>query len=83
MRYQLTQAAEEDLADIWRYIAANSSTAADRFLDLLYAKFISLARSPFIGMPYGELREGLRSFAVKNHVISFALWRAACRSSAC
>jgi plasmid stabilization system protein ParE len=45
----------EDLLDIWRYIAEDSETAADRWLERLYDEFEILAARPGMGHSRGDL----------------------------
>jgi toxin ParE1/3/4 len=47
--------AEDDLVEIWLFIAKDSPNAADRFLDLLDQKCQLLAESPEIGRRRPEL----------------------------
>jgi len=47
--YRLTPDAEQDLDDIWLYIAADSSRNADLFEDRLFGTFDRLAAMPGIG----------------------------------
>ena len=49
-RLRRTARAEEDLIDIWAYVARDNPAAADRLLDLLDEKSQALARTPQIGM---------------------------------
>jgi plasmid stabilization system protein ParE len=43
-RYRLTEQARQDLDEIWPYIAKDNPNAADYFLDILYEKFVFVAR---------------------------------------
>ncbi|MGH9627137.1 MAG: type II toxin-antitoxin system RelE/ParE family toxin [Bryobacteraceae bacterium] len=47
--YQLTPAAEDDLDELWAFIAADSPAAADRVEQELFATFDHLATMPGIG----------------------------------
>ncbi len=47
--YALGRAAEQDLHEIWEYVADDSVEAAGRLIDRLFAAFDSLAQSPGIG----------------------------------
>jgi toxin ParE1/3/4 len=67
----LTPAAQADLVDIWAYIAADSSSQADRLLALIDSKFQSLSRQPGLGKDRDELSPGLRSFPVGSYVIFY------------
>jgi len=59
--YVLAPAAERDLEAIWEYIAENSPTAADRWIDKLFDSFKELAAMPGIG----HQREDLTSLPVR------------------
>lgn len=67
----LTPAAQADLVDIWAYIAADSSSQADRLLALIDSKFQSLSRQPGLGRQRDELSPGLRSFPLGSYVIFY------------
>ncbi|MEW6594367.1 MAG: type II toxin-antitoxin system RelE/ParE family toxin [Thermodesulfobacteriota bacterium] len=63
--------AQEDLLDIWLYIASDSPLAADAFLDLLHDRCLSLCASPEIGRARDELLAGLRCLPVKRYMIFY------------
>lgn len=63
--------ADNDLVDIWLYIANDSPNNADRFLDRMREKFCSLAEAPQIGTRRDELRTGLRSQPVGTYLIFY------------
>jgi toxin ParE1/3/4 len=65
--------AEEDLIDIWRYIAHDSESAADRLLDRFADAAEKLAAHPDAGRPRPELAEGLRSLYVGNYVLFYTV----------
>jgi plasmid stabilization system protein ParE len=48
-RYVLSRDADQDLTDIWEYIAADSITAADRWIGKLFDAFESLAQHSNLG----------------------------------
>lgn len=54
---------EQDLLDIWLYIADDSPQNADRFIDKLYEKAAKLSEFPGMGTLRPELAENLRCFA--------------------
>jgi plasmid stabilization system protein ParE len=58
--YVLSADAELDLDGIWEYIAADSMSAADRWMDKLFHAFEELGRTP--GM--GHKREDLTTHPV-------------------
>jgi toxin ParE1/3/4 len=68
-----TPIAEADLDEIWLYIAADSVTRADKFIDALTERFVTLSRSPRAGRSRPEIEPGLRSFSFRNYVIFYSL----------
>ena len=63
--------AEADLLEIWLYVARDSPSAADRFLDSVDQKCDLLARFPEIGRSRPELGADRRSFTVDSCVIFY------------
>lgn len=72
-RLRHTARAEEDLIEIWTYIARDSPRAADRLLDRHDRKSVLLAQSPYIGMARNDIAEGVRHFPVGNYLILYRL----------
>ena len=70
-RADLTDEAEQDLADIWAYVAADSERAADLLLRKFLTKMRTLAPFPRSGRARDELSPGLRSIPVGNYVIFY------------
>ncbi|MGH9524196.1 MAG: type II toxin-antitoxin system RelE/ParE family toxin [Terriglobales bacterium] len=70
-RVKRTKEADEDIVDIWTYIADDNSTAADRLLKTFESTFAMLARRPLLGRSRDELLPGLRSFPVGNYVVFY------------
>ena len=68
---RLSRLAEQDLLDIWTYIAKDNPDAADRFTDLLIQKCESLCDFPEIGTRRDELAPTLRSFPVGRYIIFY------------
>jgi toxin ParE1/3/4 len=68
---KLTQQARNDLLEIWLHIAADSPTAADRFVDKIEARCRLLSRQPRLGEARPELADGLRCFPVGNYVVFY------------
>ncbi|HEB55633.1 MAG TPA: type II toxin-antitoxin system RelE/ParE family toxin [Gammaproteobacteria bacterium] len=56
--------AEQDLLDIWSYIAEDSPVNTDRFLDRLERKSLKLSEFTKIGINRPELASNLKSFPV-------------------
>ncbi|MGH6839464.1 MAG: type II toxin-antitoxin system RelE/ParE family toxin [Methylocella sp.] len=63
--------AENDLAEIWDFIAEDSQARADSFLDRLDQNFHGLAGAPHLGRARGELSPKLRSFPFGRYVIFY------------
>lgn len=66
-----TAQAEEDLIDIWAYIARDNSAAADRLLDTLNEKSLALAQNPRMGMARNDIAQGVRHFPVGRYLILY------------
>jgi toxin ParE1/3/4 len=64
-------AASADLEDIWWYVAQDSPAAADRLLDRIQEKLLSLSQFPHMGASRDDLIPRLRSFSVSNYVIFY------------
>src|SRR3974390_1044629 len=72
MSYRLSPLAEQDLDEIWSYVAEDASqTTADRLIDDIVHRFELLAEQPGIGRIRPEFSIGVRSFAVENYVIYY------------
>jgi len=67
----ISEEAESDLDDIWDYIAKDSPLKADRFIEQLYRKCISISELDGIGRSRNELAEGLLSIPHKKYIIFF------------
>ena len=67
----LSPLAEDDLVEIWHFIAEDNAGAADRFLDRLGEACRLLADQPGLGRARAELAPGLRSFPVGRYVIFY------------
>ena len=63
--------AEEDLLDLWCYIASDNPARADSYLDYLDEKLILLADAPGIGRLHNNLAPGLRAFPVDSYRIFY------------
>ena len=69
--YIRTNKAEEDLIEIWMYIAVDNPTAADKFLDQIDAKCVLLANNPGIGQVRSDIAPELRYFPVTSYLILY------------
>ena len=70
-RILLRPRAKADLVEIWDYIAEDSETRADAFLETIEQKMKILAERPKVGRQRDELAEGIRSFPVSRYVIFY------------
>lgn len=70
-RYRISKQAEQDLEDIWLYVAQNDEVAADLLIAKVLNQFPMLAKFPDIGKKRSELMKGLRSFPVKPYIIFY------------
>jgi toxin ParE1/3/4 len=70
-RFIRTAQAEEDLIDIWSYIAADNARAADRLLDTLDEKSQLLADNPRLGAERPDIATGVRAWRVANYLILY------------
>lgn len=67
----LSPEAEQDLVDIWVYIAEDSPTNADSYIDKLYSKGLLLSENPEIGAERSDLMDELRAFPVDHYVLFY------------
>jgi len=70
-RFTRRAQAEEDLIDIWSYIAEDSPQAADRLLDKIDEACARLADHPRLGPARPDLAEALRHFVVGRYLILY------------
>jgi len=68
---QRTAQAEEDLIEIWIYIAQDNPKAADRVLDDIEERFNALADNPLIGRLRPDIAPELRYFTVGKYLILY------------
>ena len=66
-----TELSEQDLIDIWIYIAQDNPDAADRVLDEIAAKCDLLAEHPRLGPARPDIRADLRYFPVGSYLILY------------
>ncbi|MBM3748413.1 MAG: type II toxin-antitoxin system RelE/ParE family toxin [Acidobacteria bacterium] len=72
-RIRLSREARADLDEIWLYVARASGLAtADSVIDAITDRFLLIARMPLAGRRRDELRPGVRSFPVGEHVIYYS-----------
>lgn len=66
-----TAQAQDDLVEIWVFIAEDNPSAADRFIETIDQKCRLLARTPELGQSREELAPSLRSFPIGNYTIFY------------
>ncbi|HET9351822.1 MAG TPA: type II toxin-antitoxin system RelE/ParE family toxin [Burkholderiales bacterium] len=72
MPYRLSALAEQDLEEIWSYVAEDASPeTADRLIDAIFDRFELLVGQPRMGRNRPEFGEGVRSFVVESYVIYY------------
>ncbi len=64
-------AAEEDLKEIWSYIAEHDAEAANKVVKEIIGKFAILRDHPQMGRAQNKPMVNLRSFAVKKYIIFY------------
>ena len=70
-RYKISQLAEQDLENIWVYLAQNNQIAADKQIANILNRLPMLAQFPDIGQVRDDLVEKLRSFPVKPYIVFY------------
>lgn len=68
-----TRKARQDLLEIWRYIAADDPSAADKTLDAIDACCQLLSTSPRMGPVRNDIRLGLRYHVCGKHLIFYRI----------
>lgn len=72
MPYRLSSRAEQDLDEVWSYVAEDASpTTADRLIDNLVDHFDLLTEQPGMRRLRPEFGPGVRSLSVDNHVVYY------------
>lgn len=68
-----TQAAREDLIEIWTHIAEDDPSAADRVLDRLDEAATCLTHNPQMGPARDDIRPGLRYLVSGSHLFLYRM----------
>lgn len=72
LRLKISEAALEDLDEIWLYTYKNwSETQADRYCMLIAQEIEFLCSHPTSGRNYEFVRKGYRASKVKSHLIFY------------
>lgn len=85
MAHRVAQRAEADLDDIWPYVAKESGSIeiANRLIDTITDRFLTLARLPFMGRSRAEdFGPGYRSLTVGEMSLSTVSKTRTCLSCA-
>jgi len=69
--FRLSAAAENDLTDIWNYVADYSEQVADTLIDEMVKRFVMLSTFADAGRKRDELQPGMRSFPVDKYLIFY------------
>ncbi len=70
---RLSLLAEQDLLDIWRYIAIDDQLTATSFIDLLRLQILNLSGFPLSGVEREDVRAGLRLLVFKKYNIFYSV----------
>lgn len=68
---KIAAAAEEDLKEIWSYVAENNPEAANKLIKEITRRFAVLRDHPQMGREQENLLVNLRSFVVKSYIIFY------------
>lgn len=68
-----TARADEDLIEIWSYIAAENIVAADRILDAIDARWRQLAQHPYSGVARDDIAPGIRHLIAGKYFILYRI----------
>jgi toxin ParE1/3/4 len=64
-------ASEQDLIDIWHWIAFENPSAADRLLDSISDRILQLAEFPNLGRSRADILPDMRSLTIGNYLILY------------
>lgn len=70
-KFKLKPLAEQDLEDIWLYIAQDNPRAADKLLDRIEAQCELLAIHPELGPARDDIAKGLRYHPLASYLILY------------
>jgi toxin ParE1/3/4 len=72
-RIRRTPRADQDLEEIWFFVAQDDPVAADRWLDTLEDKLGLLANSPLMGPTRPDIAPELRYHPVGNYLLLYRI----------
>jgi toxin ParE1/3/4 len=71
-KFQLTNKAVEDLANIWNYtFEVWSEVQADKYYNYLFDCFQNLSDNPKLGRTYSDVTDYLLGYRATQHIIFF------------
>ena len=70
-RFRVARQAEQDLEDIWLYLAKQDELLADRQIGQILDRFPMLSQFPDMGRQREDLSTGLRSFSIKPYIVFY------------
>jgi toxin ParE1/3/4 len=70
-RFRLSRQAEQDLEDIWVYLAQQDELLADKQIAQILDRFPMLSQFPDMGRQRDDLLIGLKSFPIKPYIIFY------------
>ena len=74
--YFLSGDADEDLQDIYDYTERTwGERQAERYVFALYETFDLLVSNPEAGRSRSDIRDGLRSFPYRSHIVFYMRWQ--------
>ena len=65
--------AENDLLEIWLFIAEDSLQNADQYIDHIKTRCVNLSEFPDIGRSREELAPGIQSFPIDNYILFYKI----------
>ena len=70
---RITVPASRDLEEISDYFLKKSVDAGERFVQTFSQKCQHIARFPFIGKPYAQVRPGLRGLVIMGYIVFYSV----------
>jgi toxin ParE1/3/4 len=71
MNVFISEQAETDLLQIYRYLAARNPAAAESMVQQIDRRFVNLSQFPFIGRDRSSLAQGMRSLVADIYLIFY------------
>lgn len=70
-RFRISRQAEQDLEDIWVYLAQQNELLADKQINQILDRLPMLSQFPDMGKQRDDLLVELRSFPVKPYIVFY------------